>query len=97
MLLLDDSVASDLDAAMTVRRDGLPGNDTPKGILTKLQNTRLGKIVAEVEHDPNQFCVGMGLSILEMGEDSFRKMSSALDVMIRDEAFHELMDVLCLL
>jgi len=84
MLLLDDSVASDLDAAMTVRRDGLPGNDTPKGILTKLQNTRLGKIVAEVEHDPNQFCVGMGLSILEMGEDSFRKMSSALDVMIRD-------------
>lgn len=84
MFLLDDSVASDLDAAMTVRRDGLPGNDTPKGILTKLQNTRLGKIVAEVEHDPNQFAVGMGLSILEMGEDSVRKMSSALDLMIRD-------------
>lgn len=84
MLLLDDSVASDLDAAMTVRRDGLPGNDTPKGILTKLQNTRLGKIVAEVEHDPNQFSVGMGLSILEMGEESVRKMSSALDLMIRD-------------
>jgi hypothetical protein len=84
MLLLDDSVASDLDAAMTVRRDGLPGDDTPKGILTKLQNTRLGKIVAEVEHDPNQFSVGMGLSILEMGEDSIRKMSSALDLMIRD-------------
>ncbi len=84
MILLDDSVASDLDAAMTVRRDGLPGNDTPKGILTKLQNTRLGKIVAEVEHDPNQFSVGMGLSILEMGEDSVRKVSSALDLMIRD-------------
>lgn len=84
MMLLDDSVASDLDAAMTVRRDGLPGNDTPKGILTKLKNTRLGKLVAEVEHDPNQFSVGMGLAILEMGEDSVRKMSSTLDLMIRD-------------
>lgn len=84
MMLLDDSVASDLDAAMTVRREGLPGNDTPKGILTKLKDTRLGKIVAEVEHDPNQFAVGMGLSILEMGEESVRKMSSALDLMIRD-------------
>lgn len=84
MMLLDDSVASELDAAMTVRRDGLPGNDTPKGILTKLRNTRLGKLVAEVEHDPNQFSVGMGLAILEMGEDSVRKMSSALDLMIRN-------------
>jgi len=84
MMLLDDSVASELDAAMTVRRGGLPGNDTPKGILTKLKNTRLGKLVAEVEHDPNQFSVGMGLAILEMGEDSVRKMSSTLDLMIRD-------------
>jgi hypothetical protein len=84
MILLDDSAASDLDAAMTVRRDGLPGNHTPKGILTKLQNTRLGKIVAEIEHEPNQFSVGMGLSILEMSEDSVRKMSSALDRMIKN-------------
>jgi len=84
MMLLDDSVASELDAAMTVRREGLPGDYTPKGILTKLQNTRLGKLVAEVEHDPNQFSVGMGLAILEMGEDSVRRMSSALDLMIRD-------------
>ena len=83
MMMLDDSVASDLDAAMTVRREGLPGEAIPKGILTKLQNTRLGKIVTEVEHNPNQFAVGMGLSILEMGEDSLRKMSAVLDRMIR--------------
>ena len=84
MMLLDDSVASDLDAAMIVRREGLPGNDTPKGILTKLHNTRLGRIVSEVEHDPNQFSVGMGLAIFEMAEDSVGKFSSALDLMIRD-------------
>lgn len=84
MMMLDDSVASELDAAMTVRRDGLPGDDTPKGILTKLQNTRLGKLVAEVENDPNQFSVGMGLAILEMDEDSVRRLSSLLDLMIRD-------------
>ncbi len=83
-MLLDDSVACDLDAAMTVRREGLPGEDTPKGILTRLQNTRFGKIVTAMEHDPNQFSVGIGLTLLEMGEESVRKISSALDQMISD-------------
>ena len=84
MMMLDDSVASELDAAMAVRRDNLPGNPTPSGILTKLQNTRLGKIVSQIENDPNQFSVGIGLAILEMGEESVRKISFLIDQMVRD-------------
>lgn len=84
MVLLDDSLASDLDAAMTVRREGLPGEATPKGILTNLQNTRLGEILAEVEHRPDQFSVGIGLAILEMSGKLARRISKILDRFIAD-------------
>lgn len=83
MMLLDDSVSCDLDAAMTVRREGLPGRDTPSGVLTKLINTRLGKFISEIEHDPDQFSVGFGLSILQWSEDSVRSLSFHIDRLIR--------------
>jgi hypothetical protein len=36
---LADDISCDLDAAMTVRRDGIPGKRTPDGILTKFAGT----------------------------------------------------------
>ena len=84
MLHLDDSISVHLDAAMAVRRDGIPGNDTPKGILTKLNNTSIGKIIAAIEHNPNIACVGIGLRLLELSEDSVRNFSPILTRMIRN-------------
>ena len=95
LALLDEGLAADLDIAMMVRRDGLAGESTPKGILTKIKDTRLGKIVSEIEHDPSQASVGIGLALLEMGEESVVKTSLAIDNMIRDARrtgrHHELM------
>ena len=84
LALLNEGLARDLDIAMMVRRDGLAGESTPKGILTKIKDTRLGKIVSEIEHDPSQASVGIGLALLEMGEESVVKTSLAIDNMIRD-------------
>ena len=84
LMLINDSMAIELNVAMAVRRDGLPGESIPKGILTKLDNTRLGKIVSNIEFDPNEFAVGMGLAILEMNEESVAKASLAIDELIRD-------------
>ena len=84
LMMLDDSVASELDAAMLVRREGLPGEATPKGILTRFNHTRLGRIISEIEYNPNQFSVGMGLAILEMDEKSVGKISLVIDEMIRN-------------
>lgn len=84
ILHLDDSVSVHLDAAMAVRRDSLPGNDTPEGILTKLNNTSIGRVVSAIEHNPNIVSVGVGLRLLELSEDSVRNFSPILTRMIRN-------------
>lgn len=86
MLMLDDSVSFNLDIAMAVRREGLPGPGTPDGVLTRLVNTRLGKIISQIEHEPNQFSVGVGLAILEMSEGAVKEISSIIDRMINNAA-----------
>jgi hypothetical protein len=45
MLALSDDCTVDLDVAMMVRREGLPGKRTPDGILTRHQESAVGRIV----------------------------------------------------
>jgi hypothetical protein len=44
MVLLDDDISADLDLAMLVRREGIPGKGTPDGILTRFATTALGRM-----------------------------------------------------
>ena len=44
MLVLQDDVGTDVDVAMAVRRDGLPGAAVPDGILTRLTHTPVGTL-----------------------------------------------------
>jgi hypothetical protein len=69
ILNLDDSLASDIDAAMIVRREGLPGKNTPEGLLTRFKGTFVGRVIDDVDRNPNVLCVELGLSFLEMGEE----------------------------
>ena len=84
LMLINDSMTIDLNVAMAVRRDGLPGESIPKGILTRLNGTRLGEIISYMEYDPNEFAVGMGLAILEMDDESVAKVSLTIDELICD-------------
>lgn len=45
---LGDDISADVDIAMAVRRDGVDGEKTPKGILTFLEGRSLGRIVEEL-------------------------------------------------
>ena len=83
-VLLDRKLVSELHAAMMVRRNGWPGESTPKGILTRFKDTRLEKIISEIEHDSNEFAVGMGLEILKMDGDSIAELSFEIDELVRD-------------
>ena len=53
-LALGDDISAALDVAMAVRRDGIPGNRTPDGILTRLHETTLGRIIQEIESRPER-------------------------------------------
>lgn len=83
MLHLDDDVGTSLELSMLVRRENLPGPWTPPGILTRIANLRMGKIVKEIEREPNAGLRALGFLILSLGEDSLVGLSDIIDELMR--------------
>ena len=79
MLAILDQAPYDLDAAMMVRRAGMPGEATPEGILKRLPPTVVGKIVAQVEAEPDPAAIEIGLMWLKLGEGVIRQIDAAVD------------------
>ena len=82
-VMLEDSIAQDLDAAMMVRRDNQPGDDTPVGILTKMRGTRYESLINEIEARPNAATLELGFHLLSMDEDSCRNVHRVLEAITR--------------
>jgi hypothetical protein len=82
-VMLEDSIAQDLDTAMLVRRDNLPGDDTPVGILTKMRGTRYESLIKEIEARADPATLELGFHLLSMDEDSCRNVHRVLDAITR--------------
>ena len=83
IVMLDDSLARDLDTAMLVRRDDKPGADTPAGILTKMRGTRYERLIREIEDRADPATLELGFHLLSMGEDSCRNVHTLLETITR--------------
>jgi hypothetical protein len=83
IIMLDDSLARDLDTAMLVRRDNQPGADTPAGILTKMRGTRYESLIKEIENRADPATLELGFHLLSMDEDSCRNVHSLLETITR--------------
>ena len=81
LLSIDDSLASDIDSSMIVRREGLPGKNTPEGLLTRFKDTFVGRVIDDVDRNPNALCVELGLSLLETGEDGINNVEALVSRM----------------
>lgn len=79
MVMLSDDISSDLDVAMAVRRDGIPGKPTPDGILTRSAATSIGKIVREIEARPDPGTIDLGFLLLTLSEDTVNDVSNGID------------------
>ena len=79
IVMLEDSVAQDLDAAMLVRRDNQPGDDTPAGILTRMRGTRYESLIKEIEVRANPATLELGFHLLSMDENSCMNVHRALE------------------
>ena len=78
-VLLDDSISVDLDVAMTVRREGIPGKPTPDGILTRFETTTLGRIVEEIEASSDPATIDLGFMLLTLSEETVGSVSEGID------------------
>ena len=83
LVMLDDSIARDLDAAMMVRRDNQPGVDTPTGILTKMRGTRYEGLIKQIEDRADPATLELGFHLLSMDEDACRDVHSLLETITR--------------
>lgn len=83
MAILEDSVAQDLDTAMIVRREKLPGNDTPVGILTKMRGTLYERLIKEIEAKANPATLELGFHLLSMDEDACMAVHGLLEAIMQ--------------
>ena len=86
LLVLEDNCGVEVDVCMSVRRDGMPGESTPEGILTRLVGTRIAAIIAELEERPNPAAIQLGLLLLELSENAVEEISAAIDATVAKTA-----------
>jgi hypothetical protein len=77
-ITLGDDLAVHLDAAMAVRREGLPGARTPEGVLTRLAGTHVGRILSDIESRPDPPTIDLGLLLLSLDEKSTDTINAAI-------------------
>ena len=79
LIALDDDISVGLDVAIMVRREGVDGEKTPDGILTRFKGTHFERIITEIEHNPDCAAIDLGLLLLEMGENTIWQMNGYID------------------
>jgi len=79
MIMLADDLSVDIDIAMAARRERVSGKKTPSGILTRLRDTSIGRIIEQIEARSDPGAVNIGLELLKLSEDSVCKLSYGID------------------
>ncbi|HHE5619500.1 SEC-C metal-binding domain-containing protein [Pseudomonas aeruginosa] len=66
MYFLHENECADLDIAFLSRRDGMPGDSFPKGIMSKYQGTVVGNILDSIERVEEPGTVELGFLLLKL-------------------------------
>ena len=82
-VMLEDDISQDLDAAMYVRRLGASGEETPRGILTRMRDTVFGGIVDRLRQCESPATMSLVLFFLQCGSDVWRRMNLALESLLQ--------------
>lgn len=83
LVFLGDDISIDLDLAMLVRREGIPAEKTPDGILTRFATTTLGRFLTEIERRPEPGTIDLGFLLLTLNEETVIEVSEGIDELAR--------------
>lgn len=84
MVDLGDDFTSDLDIAMMARRANVPGEKTPKGLLTRFDELSIGRLLREIEKAATPELTGLGLLLLQLSSKTAKGLSSGIDRIVRE-------------
>lgn len=83
MIQLADDICADLDLAMLVRRDGIPGSATPDGILTKYKGTHFDRLVKDIELRDHPATVDFGFMLLTLSGDTIEMINDGISKLVK--------------
>lgn len=90
-IMLEDGLSADLEAAMVVRREGLPGPRTPPGILPETPNAPIVHLVEQFERNPD--AVELGLRLMHLSGRSMQTLTDGIGMVVaatrRDGGRHD--------
>lgn len=93
-VMIADDFSISLDTAMSVRRMGLSGEGTPEGILTRLEGTLVGRLLASIESRAEPLLIDLGFLLLTLNgqtlEDLNRGLRQISEQTRRDGKSHDL-------
>lgn len=75
---IQDDFTYAIDVAMSVRRENMDGLDTPIGILTRLKDTQVYKILENIIKLDNYYAVHLGFHLLNLSEEYIRQIDSLI-------------------
>lgn len=78
MMMLDDSISSELDLSMMVRRLGVSGSSVPHGILTKHEGTPIGNLLNDMAMNEDPYSVELGFLLLYISSESSEEINTGL-------------------
>ena len=81
-IALGDDLSVDVDIAMAARRDGVPGEKVPPGILTAFKGTAVGRIIDQIERRSEPGAIGVGLELLKFSGESVKSLSRGIDAIV---------------
>jgi hypothetical protein len=84
MVNLGDDFTSQIDIAMIARRADVPGEKTPKGILTRFDNLTIGRLLVQIEKVASPQLIGWGLLFLQLSSKTAKFLSAGIDRLVRD-------------
>ena len=87
-------IVADLDLAMMTRRDGIPGSETPDGILTKYEGTHFDRLVKDIELREHSGTVDFGFMLLTLSGDTIEMINDGISKLVelgkKDGKHHDL-------
>lgn len=79
MVSLEDGFAADLEIAMGARRLGLPGAQTPTGILTVVAGRKLDQLIETIEAEPSSAMIDLVMHIFQMSGKGLKGLADGVD------------------
>jgi hypothetical protein len=79
LISLQDDISTDLDVAMAVRRDNVPGERTPKGILTRFKHTAFDGLISQIERQARPETLDLGFLLLKMSGEAISQLNQGIE------------------